>query len=431
MTLTTHRVDTDPLYDVCLSLAALVQKNKYAIDGSLLAHLAKRLIIAEVRPGGPYRNEAGEVDAATNLAVGYLFLCIRKPLPAVVQFIEKLPEADKLSVPLYKKYLTLLASYVTPPLPKAEQIYTRIEASLAKLDAPVRDSAISFLARVKSADKHYEITLLADRFHQSLLTPKHSHYTTTLGEANVYCWIAYTIYDHLIDGEKVINYLPVANIATRLSIERYSSIFPVNHPFLKTIQRVFTAMDSANAWELTYCRLKATPTHLSIDRLPLYRQRHILARRSFGHTLGPLALASLAGGTAAQLADIRRGLSHYLITRQLNDDMHDWRQDLREGHVSPVIALLLRQAGITQGTYAIETLSEMLTPLFWSKTVTAMNKTIHDHAEAAKRHLRRSRLLKDDTVFYELITRLDQMALSAPQAHAQYQGFLTTVKHIL
>ena len=190
-------------------------------------------------------------------------------------------------------------------------------------------------------------------------------------------------------------------------------------------------MDNANAWELAHCRFAGDESHLSIGKLPVYGQHLVLARRSFGHALGPFALASLSGGTSSQLKDIDKGLSHYLIIRQLNDDMHDWHKDMQDGHISPVVALLIRQADLTPGAYSFEMLTKTLTPIFWSKTVGAMNKVIHEHAEAGKRHLQQSQLLKDNANFFELITRLDTMALSAPKAHEQYQSFLSNVKNIL
>lgn len=430
MTLTAHQIDNESLYDICTTLATLVLTDKYKIDGSLLALLIKRLIAAEVQPGGPYRNKAGKVDVATNLAIGYLFLCLKKPLPAVIKFINETPEADKQSLPLYKQYLAIQANR-TAPSHEAEGIYTTAETTLGKLALPVRESALTFLARVKRADKHYEIALLASRFYQSLQKPLHAQYNATLGEANIYCWIAYTIYDHLIDDEAVTKYLPVANIAMRLSIERYASIFPPNHPFVKTIQKTFTEMDNANAWELAHCRFTASESHLLIGKIPAYRQYLILARRSFGHALGPFALASLSGGRPSQLKDVQKGLSHYLILRQLNDDMHDWRKDMRNGHISPVVALLIRQASLEPGAYSLEMLAETLTPLFWDKTVNTMNKIIHKHTEMARQHLEQSRLLKDKADFFHFITRLDSVATSAPIAHEQYQSLLTNVKHII
>lgn len=430
MILTAHEIDTKPLSEICTTLAILIQKNKYGIDGSLLARLAKRLITAEVQPGGPYRNERGEVELETNLAIGYLFLCLKKPLPAVTRFIESTSETDKRSVALYEHYHALQEQSATPS-PEAELIYEKAKITLGKLETPVQDLAIKFLNRVKSADKHHEIALLSSRFHQSLQKPRHPQYLQTLGEANVYCWIAYTIYDHLIDGETTTEFLPVANIAMRLSIERYTSIFPADHRFVKIIQKTFTAMDNANAWELAHCRFKATDSHLSVGALPIYGRRFILARRSFGHALGPFALASLSGATLSQLTNIEKGLSHYLITRQLNDDMHDWRKDLRDGHISPVVALLLRQANISPGTYSFETLTKLLTPLFWEKTIDTMNMTIHSHALTSIKHFHQSQLLQKNADFLTLITRLDDMAHNAPKAHEQYQSLLANIKHML
>ena len=435
MTLSAHNIDTKPLYDICTTLAILAAKDRYAIDGTLLAHLIKRLIAAEVQPGGPYRNEAGEIDFATNLAVGYLFLCLKKPLPVVHTFVKNALKKSELSPEvsaLYKQYTALYRQLGTAPTTKeAAAMYARAEITLRQLDPSVRSLALKFLARIKQADKHREISLLSSRFHGSLQNPVHSRYIAPLGEANILCWIAYTIYDHFIDGELVTPYLPVANITMRLSIQRYESLFALNHPFREIVQKTFTAMDSANAWELEHCRFKITESHLTVGQIPNYGRHHMLARRSFGHALGPLALVSLGSTTPQQLDTIEKSLRHYLIARQLNDDMHDWREDLQKGHISPVVALLLRQADIQPGVYPLPSLVENLTPIFWSDTVETMNKVIHTNVQSSKRYLRQSQLLKKDADFFNLIIRLDDMALSAAKAHQQYQSFLSSIATVL
>lgn len=427
-------VKAAPLHKVCLALAEDYVQNKTKPDGALLAHLVKRLVKAEVRPGGPYYSEDGSVDFLTNLAVGYLFTSLKKPLPSVDIFI-KSHRPQKLSpttLAILKKYEKLY-TFLPPANPhnKSHQaIFATVEKQLSRLDEPLRLHSLSFLSRVQHADKNQEIALLPRFFYDSLTSPFVVPPLAQLGEANIYCWIAYTIYDHIIDGEQITEYLPVANLAMRLALARYQALFPPNHPFQQQVQHTFNTMDWANSWEMAHCRFPQNSKYITIPALPTYGRYQLLAHRSFGHVLGPLALAHLAGVQASAIKNIEKGFEHYLIARQLNDDLHDWQQDISAGQASAVVTHILKHLQIQPGTYELEPLITQMQTDFWQHSMKAINSIVRRHLQLCRQHFLKSGVVKNEGELFALISHLEAIATQSNLEHQRSQTFATTYRQL-
>ncbi len=433
ISITPEWVGKGPFDKVCIAIVDDCLEHHRKPSGIILAHLAKRLIQTEVAPGGPYYNSEKVIDPATNLAIGYLFAYLRLPLPGLTHYIAKLRHQSPhvFSAPLLKKYdeFSVSNTSLPPYLVRSRIIYEQAHAELCLFDQPLRDSALSFLNRIRHADKNEEIALLSTFFSTSLISSPPSP-LTTLGQANIYCWIAYTIYDHLLDGESITSQLPVANATMRLAISHYQSLFSSYHPFLKKIQATFTAMDTANAWEMHYAKLKREGETVTISSLPLYHQHTILARRSFGHALGPLALCHLAGYHREQINSIEKAFRHYLIARQLSDDLLDWQEDLSSGQCSTVVASLLRTAKILPGSYMTSTLISQLRPYFWNHTIQSTTLLIERHTNQAKTAFLKSQLLREDGELFTLLTRLTDDTTHSLESYQQANDFSATYKKL-
>lgn len=76
----------------------------------------------------------------------------------------------------------------------------------------------------------------------------------------------------------------------------------------------------------------------------------MLAQRAMGHVIGPLLELRDSDKLHSQQLAIQRGLEQYLIARQLNDDIHDWKQDVSVGQITFVVAYLLKQLEVTPRT---------------------------------------------------------------------------------
>jgi len=191
-------------------------------------------------------------------------------------------------------------------------------------------------------------------------------------------WLAYAIYDDFIDGEGYPKQLGIANLATRESIRHFAMAIP-DDDFHRFVNKVFELMDSANLWELQHAR---NPLEL-----PRYGSYARLAHRSWGHVIAPTGALVLAGFPldGVEIATLHNFFRHYIIAKQLADDAHDWLSDLRRNHITPVVALLLKEQShnndVDRQLY------------FWQHVIDEVNSIIREH-------LGRARALLDDCYFF-------------------------------
>ncbi len=421
-----------PLHEVCIEVADRYRENKKSLNGAVLAAIASRLVAAELHPGGPYKHSDGSVDIVTNLSIGYLFACLQKPLPYIESLRKKLEKHSQHPPSLQRLLLKYrgLSNDTSPLPPPSNASYTAAYSQLGQLPKPLKTLAFSFLDRLEKTDKNREIALLPTFFYESLTTTEISPSLSILGEANIYCWIAYTIYDHLLDGEQATQYLPVANVSMRLALQRYQSLFPGNPSFQQKVMSVFDGMDAANSWEMKYCRFEQKGSMTTITTLPAYGRYDFLARRSLGHALGPLAIAYANSLRPLQVDALEKGFRHYLIARQLSDDIHDWQEDMRAGHGSAVVTYILNDERIKAGTYEIEPLISTMQSNFWRRSMQATNTIIRQHVRLSRKYLSNSQILRKDGPFLELVTRLDAIATESSLERQRYEEFSSTYRQL-
>jgi len=415
----------DGLVDLCEHIMHTYRRDPSAIDGAVYARLAEQLLAAEVQPGGPYKDEAGNSTLTLNATIGRLFILIGKPLPNIDAYLaqfshKRLSRGDQEILKRYR--LAKTNPPETKKFSERHSAYQRAEKTLEALAEPTRTQALQFLARVETADVTGEIATFADFANEALSANVTTIKLNKLGEANIHSWIAYTIYDHILDKEADPMLLPVANVCMRLAINLYRQSLPVRHPLQILITDYFNRVDTTSVWELTACRLSIRDGSIIIPRLPDYKQYETLAWRSCIHILGPIIVASTTL-PAAKMDYFMKGLRHYLIARQLADDIHDWREDLAAGRISAAVALLLTRQNI--GPDSIHSLEQL--------TVNIQKDFLQDGAEEICQlilhHTRQAHSLliasgcKTDSSILALITRLEAMATSSMHQQTRFLEF--------
>ncbi|HSW37687.1 MAG TPA: prenyltransferase/squalene oxidase repeat-containing protein, partial [Candidatus Saccharimonadales bacterium] len=211
------------------------------------------------------------------------------------------------------------------------------------------------LNRMFESSDGLEIINLPHYFNQSLAKPlaaKFNGSLINLGAANLFGWLAYTIYDDFLDDEGQPEALPIANVAMRNSLLCFAAAVP-NPDFQALVHETFDKIDGANAWEPANCRFQRLGDQLVVNKLPNYGNLAKLAERSLGHCLTPLAVLSLNGLSANSSAfqNLQKALKHYLIARQLNDDAHDWQEDIEKGQITYVVSQILAEAKVIPGKH--------------------------------------------------------------------------------
>lgn len=418
------------LLHLSLKVAEAYSKDKTSVSGAVFAHLAKQLLAHEMKPGGPYKSRNKETMPELNATIGRLFMLMGQPLPNIDKHLrtlqpEDLSVAGLIAIKLYDA-ARVEAAKKQPATTESSSVYARARATLGRTDEPIRARALKFLERVEAADTTREIALISRFTADAVGAVISDDVLDMLGEANVHTWIAYMIYDHIIDHEASLEYLPVANVCMRLALERYRRAIPPNDPLQKLIGMYFDQVDTTNAWELAHARFKVTKTHIHMQELPDYLENEILARRSAIHVLGPIIVAahySTLSDSTLKLRQLTSGLRQYLIARQLSDDIHDWREDLAGGQISAVVTRLLQDHNAQISTsYNLDQLTTVLQDIFLHETSQNISKVIINHTHRSISDLKQAGC-KTSSELVGLVTRIESMAKASIEQQSRFLDF--------
>lgn len=311
-----------------------------------------------------------------------------------------------------------------PPSPKPEvKVHSKLQDEIialarhdiGQLGPELQQQANAMLKAIINGDPKHRITLLPQAFAQSLVIPVtvSEQFYILLGLANLYGWMAYTIYDDFMDDEGRPPLLPVANFAMRSSVDYFRQALPEHTGFQKLVAQTFNSIDAANAWELAHCR--------SVTTLPRYGNRMKLAERSLGHGLTPIAVLLQSGQqlNAPPVKALQKAFRHYLIARQLDDDAHDWQDDFQNGHISYVVAEILRKAQPPK-----------MQAEFWYHTLPKLCGTMQEHITTARRELATITLLKPDNIIVQLLDGLERSVQTTRTKQSQASKFLANYQQI-
>jgi hypothetical protein len=473
------------VYEVFVALTALWTYDRTIISGEHLACAVTRLVAIEANVGGPYR-----VPLGANACIAAFLCTVAKPLPkldahlqaaiernelqdprlsqlALIYVMERAGKGEALrhhggaSIPneqqkdglwagitivkdeqpsaitttaLHLYLLTIWHAHPTAA-PAAEQ-HAAIIKGVQDLFIPygpcIHATACKLADRIRQADTAHEITLLASFFahaHKNPVPIPQSH-LRNLGIASVCGWMAYMVYDDFIDGEGVPAHLPVANIAMRTSCAYYQKALPPQNSFGAALSATFATMDQANAWELASCRFVRNGQTVTIGALPQYGQGAPLADRSLAHALGPLIVLLYADVKKDTLQKTTAAFRHFLIARQLADDLHDWQEDIAAGHASFVVTAIVRDMHMQQGEYYLPQLMLDMQKTFRAVTLPKICARILHHTNIAQHMLTTIHQLHSTNDVYALFATLKNTAQQGLDLHIKSNSFLKAYRHM-
>jgi len=235
-------------------------------------------------------------------------------------------------------------------------------------------------SKIALADRH-EITRMAHVIAKAYGIRLQPGIRSKLNRANVDGWVAYTLYDAILDGDESLKYLGAANQAMRSSLAHFRQALPQNNEFIAFVESAFTRMDAANTWEITRAR---DPEHL-----PSFGNLAQLANRSWGQVIAPTAVMMAAGYrlNSPEVLNLHHFFRHYIIAKQLSDDAHDWQEDLEHSRVTAVLSMLLKDFPDDD--------AQARQRYFWEHTVGGVNRRIRYHLRQAEYYLNSSQALKE------------------------------------
>lgn len=346
------------------------------------------------------------------------------------------------SLAKYQRYQNEL-SYSDPSTDGVEVIYkdkiqaynnilNKVSARFKNFDQRFTSTASSLTTRILKKDKTHQITLLPYYFAQSLKnnTAISNDLIIELGVANLYGWIAYTIYDDMYDNEGSTTLLPIAHICSR-ELTRIFIFVVDSDEFIWLFNNVMTNLDYANWWEMQYSQIPIEDNQLLIgnfNAIDFNSFLEKLADKSLGHALGPLAILFSLGYTkqSPEIQYLIDFFRNYLIIKQLNDDAHDWEQDMRKGRITPIVSILIQNYLLENPELAIslnQTMSKFK-QRFWIDQLPYICTLIIEYSQKARENLLKLGTILDITYLESLLIPIEQSAQQAIMEQKQALKFL-------
>jgi len=314
-----------------------------------------------------------------------------------------------------------------------KKIIEIVDRTFSRFDPEMVNDFSNVKKKILKGDGVNAITLLPYYFRKSL--GKKSIDETIaikLGAAGFYGWMAYTIYDDFFDDEGDPKVLSLANVCLRELVSIYDSEFSNDENFLKFFRNIMDRIDSANFWETNNCRAKTSGSRLTIpDRLPDYGNMKRLADRSIGFVLGPVAILYLHSGNieSMEIKSLVAFFENYIIARQLNDDAHDWEEDIKAGRLSPAVTSVLKKYAKQIGKKSVKEIDlnkeiGELQKIFWHEVIQDIcGKTLF-HIKKARKHLLDITAMENKAAFEGMLASVENSAREALAEQKEMLEFL-------
>lgn len=283
-----------------------------------------------------------------------------------------------------------------------KQIYLDVQT----INLPLQKEILNWIDKVLATDKDHKIILVS--YWVSGHIPK---ITRPASLATFYGWMTYLLQDKMLDGDAGPELIPATNyFQGRLD----SIIIKLEKSGVKASQllnKLSQTMDEANYFELHNLRLGKS-TSITLPKIPTrYSGHKLLADKSIGFSFGPTLVSK----------NTKQFFHHYLIARQLNDDAHDWEQDLEQGRLNSVSIMLIAKWQKLHPNQLLNRNNAVakLRPLFWNSTIDTVGKQIKAHCLKAD---------KESPSFPLLIQPLQTAANKALAQKQQSQAILKIFK---
>ncbi|MEK7183074.1 MAG: hypothetical protein AAB776_00385 [Patescibacteria group bacterium] len=322
--------------------------------------------------------------------------------------------------------LRLLETTVETPTPSINQLEpTHSVIATAKMllstteDPVLQTLTDGFLAKLTNIPQVRELTTLPLDFAQAWNNQTQqlsAEVLQNLSVGHLLGWVAYTLYDDIIDDDGTPALSSIANIAARQMYRLFRDL-NLDDDFQRFFHARLDGMDEANATELLHARFP-------LERLPDYSDNKSLYGRSGGVMLSSVAVLRLAGypQTAPEIAGVTTFFEHYLAAKQLNDDAHDWQKDLTNGHATSVVTKILASYGQAYNPSDLQKLQK----IFWHEVIVDVCRDINDHIVKAREAVRSFGAIEKPSFFTKLIEPLAASAEKALVERERSLAFLAT-----
>lgn len=439
------------------NLLSIVESGE-SIGGIKLAQIVRRLTEIEVDEGGPYSlgPEQGSTDVGLNLTIACFLALQDVRLPKLDDFLKKrllnIAEPfgsvidDKRVRSLIDKYQTLIGIVDREDPVKRPIIYDGNEQRIMNMirkkfderfhvfSPALRERAKSAIEKTIRSNRDKQMSLMAYYTKVSLGKSGESipdELVADIGLANIFFWTAFIIYDDFWDRDEAADprLLPIANIFVRHYIDFFIALSD-DKEFRPFFHDLMDKLDGSNAWEVENCRAKVEGNIFHIPAtLPDFGDYENKYRPASGHILSSVAILTQFGKElkTEDWGNIISYFKHYLVAMQLNDDAHDWEEDLQRGHLSTVVTLLLndlKKSGWKKQTIDLNTDLPEIRKIFWFTTMSQYVKIVLSQTDTSRKALRSISIIEEPDLLEHIITTTENVARRAERESTDSEALL-------
>lgn len=304
---------------------------------------------------------------------------------------------------------------------KMEHIRKRALHMLSELPEIMHSGLDKAIESIQKSSAGGEVFLIGFKFYENLnpiLRKDISEsYVLDLCAANVLGWIGYGIYDDIMDDHGDPSLMALGNACARAARNQFTEE-SLPKPVREIVAKILNEIEAATLWERIYARSHPCD----------YGDLSVLWKKSLGHAIGPLLIgAKVSPDNTNNQAAILKFFQHYLIARQLNDDAHDWADDLQQGRVNPIGAMVLDHDPVSSKKFSDAGKLDPdsgLQQLFWDAVIDRAVELIRNHRNQARDALSQITILADSSFLEDLLIPLERAADMAIFERDRTQVFL-------
>ncbi len=475
-----------PLGTTCIILAALTKYNRELVEGRALANLLLTLTGHEVQEGGPYKTNilvslVGQeslppIDVGANAAIGYFLAGQSVRLPQLSAFIDQAQlhnkfESNEFGATLVQRLVSKVSGRParlqsqtsgleqTPAVAMAWAIEDSGVATIPLVENIVPDIAEAQMFELIKQEARGRFSVLADELQQLALGQLEKSvagnsnkqmslmpfyfrealgekgkmfsdvYIARLGLANILFWTAFIIYDDFWDKDEAAlpHLLPTANVYAREFIKFFTEILAPASGLQAFFHALMDKLDAANTWETLHCRTAVADSFFKRPFcLPEFDDYEKKYEPASAHILGSVVLFYQLGFPigSEEMNALISYFRNYLIPMQINDDLHDWQEDMTRGHLSTVVTMLLEDLGSDREQIDLVNDMAELEYMFWSKTLPRAGALAHNYLDKARTALYSLSIIENRAPLERFIIGIEQSIDAALKERDLVSDFL-------
>ena len=231
--------------------------------------------------------------------------------------------------------------------------------------------------------------------------------------ANMCGWIAYTIFDDILDNQIGSELLPIAESLSRRMYDLYFSLLP-SQKDRSFIMEIFDRADESYFLEKKFCHLALINNQISLKNFEPYNDHDFVRQKSMGCSVNIIIALLLINIPPRNTLDFFR---KFLSARQLSDDAADWFDDLKSGiQTEPTCMILSTWKKSGKLFVDLDIDKPKLEVMFWQTIAPQITKQILNITNSARKSLakmKNSDQIKNLGILEEFLHKIEQGAKGA------------------